>query len=250
MQNISLAICDDDLFSLDAISGSILSTFQRFGFQPTLEKYSSSLALKEAFPNKNYDLIFLDIDMPDLDGIEIGKIIKSHDNPPDIIFVSAREERVFDSLSVHPFGFIRKNSFLIDVTKVVENYCQNKKKSGEDKTFNLVSKGKIIHLEINDIIYIESYRDYQNLYQKGKNDALILSSTMETLEEKLKPFGFIRIHKSYLVNYRYIARIETGDVLLVNGKKLDLSRRKLQEVRQAYLKLLHDSDNSIMVSNN
>lgn len=249
MKSMRLAICDDDIYSLEAVSGSIMSTFNRCGYSPSIDKYSSPLELKDALKEKNYNLIFLDIDMPELDGIALGKIIKDSPNPPEIIFVSAREERVFESLSVHPFGFIRKNSFLVDVSKVVESYCKSKQGEGEEgKALNLVSKGRILSIEIGDISYIDSYRDTQYLHLKGQKDPVNVSSTMEKLDEKLKPHGFIRIHKSILVNYRYISRIESLEVLLVDGTRLELSRRKLQEVRAAYLKLLEDDD-SVMVGN-
>lgn len=87
MDDILFAVCDDDEIACKAVMIKVVKVFNEFNLETNSDKYTSSNLLLQMIKNKHYDLIFLDIDMPELDGIQLATYLNSMDNPPDIIFV-------------------------------------------------------------------------------------------------------------------------------------------------------------------
>ena len=130
MIQINFAVCDDDEIVLDAVCQRVHSIFKRCGVDATGAKYLSSVKLYEHIKDPerkyNYNLICLDIDMPKLDGVSLGKAIRENSPETEIIFVSNREDRVFDTiLNVRPFGFVRKNNFSSDLMDTLRAYISS-----------------------------------------------------------------------------------------------------------------------------
>jgi DNA-binding LytR/AlgR family response regulator len=192
-----------------------------------------------------FDLILLDVDMPELDGIKFGKLLRARNDSTEIIFVSDREEKVFESFSVQPFGFVRKSRFLKDISVALQAFIQKIQK--KDKEEKLVFDGKygIITIAESQLMYIEGNAKNQLLHVEGKKEPFVVHSSLEIVEKQLLDKGFIRCHKGYIVNYRYISAIMKDSVELSNGEQLPLSRRKVNDVRQKYLSL-SDSDGSVL----
>ena len=234
-----IALCDDDRTAIPVISGAARSAFEARGFTVQIDTFHQGADLLTALDGTPYDLILLDIDMPGLDGIEVGKRVKAFDHAIPVVFVSECESRVFESFSVQPLGFVRKSNFLNDIAAVVDmfqKYCQMTR-SAEHVEFN--TRTSLISLRIAQIRYIEGSRNYQMIFLMDQNEPVEVKMTMEKLEKKMKPLGFIRIHKGYLVNYRFIRRIETNLVILKDDTELPIGRSKAQEVRAQYLALLN-----------
>ena len=183
-----------------------------------------------------FDLLFLDIEMPKIDGIEFGERLRRNNDRTEIVYVSAREDRVFDAFKVRPFDFIRKSNFLGDLSKVINNYLAmlESRKGG---TVTVLSKSGIMNVPLSDVKYFEGY---------GKTETINVNRSMEKLEEDLGPKGFIRIHKGILVNYRFISRILVSDVELTDGEVLPLSRRKVTAIKARYLELLRGGGSVIL----
>lgn len=242
MIDLEFAVCDDDEAALSAITGALISVFRKNGVQVRCDGYSSARSLQSAISGKRYDALFLDIDMPELDGIALGSKLRSAEVHSDIIFVSSREDRVFEALSVHPYGFVRKSSFLRDITDLAKMYITEKQSQrGGGNTIEVTSRGVIAHIKVDDIVYIESLKDYQYIYMLGAKEPEKIRLSMDGLEKQLGQYGFLRVHKGYLVNYRFIRRIDCGVVVLTTDVRIPVSRRKLQDTRQAYMRLSRNS---------
>ena len=234
-----IALCDDDKAAIPVISGAARSAFEARGFHVEIDNFTRGGELLTALDLRPYDLILLDIDMPELDGIEVGKRVKAFDHSIPVVFVSECENRVFESFAVQPLGFVRKSNFLNDIAAVVEmfqKYCQMTQ-SSEHVEFD--TRTSLISLRISQIRYMEGSRNYQMIFLMDQKEPVEVKMTMEKLEDKMAPHGFIRIHKGYLVNYRFIRRIETSQVILMDGTSLPIGRSKAQEVRAQYLALLN-----------
>lgn len=240
MISFEFAVCDDDETALSAITGALISVFRKNGAAVTCDGYQSARSLYAAIAEKNYNALFLDIDMPDLDGITLGKKLRAADVRSDIIFVSGREERVFDALSQHPYGFIRKGNFLHDIADLSKLYIAEKSSRGRGNKIEVTSRGVIMRIDVDDIVYIESLKDYQYIYTVGHKEPEKIRLSMDGLEAQLSKYGFLRIHKGYLVNYKFIQRIDGDCVTLSTGAQVPVSRRKLQETREEYLRLSRD----------
>lgn len=247
MQKLQIAICDDDVEILQVVAGSIRTEFARYDYAAGIDLFGTPAALKRRMKEKTYDLLFLDIEMPGEDGISLARRLRKNGWARDIIFISSREDKVFDALRTGPNGFIRKKRFLTDVPEVIQTYVHSMHRQDSGKHLVIQSREESVSVDIENIIYIEGQRKIQLLYLAEKEKPLELHRSMQDLEDTLSPEGFLRIHKGYLVNYRYIRHINSTDVELTTGQNLPLSRRRVQEIRDAYLALMQKDSGGIVM---
>lgn len=242
---LRVAICDDDSAARNIITSSLRGAFA--GQEIEVRSYSSAKILAADLSVHTFDLLLLDIDMPGLDGITFAEGLRQENAAVDIIYISNREDKVFQSLRTDPCGFIRKSRFLEDMNDVIGRYLSRRAARGEADVASLVVQDRscMRSIPLRQVLYVEGMRKVQMLHADGESQPLTLHSSMQELEEKLCPHGFLRIHKGYLVNYRYISQIEQTEVLLTNGESIPLSRRKLQETKEAYLSLMQDNSSLI-----
>jgi DNA-binding LytR/AlgR family response regulator len=203
--------------------------------QDIIRKYAEDVHLIEikAFCNdaieaieelraQKIDLIFLDINMPKLSGIEF---IKTLTNPPLIVITSAYtnyalegyELNVLDYLA-KPFSFTR---FLKAVQKAEQQFQQNRSQEPEEKSESIFVKSnkKSYQVNFNDINYIEGLGDYIKIYTEKSH--FVTNYSMKKIEELLPKNEFIRIHKSFIVNLKKIISIE-GNLVEVQNRKLTI----------------------------
>ena len=232
---LKIALLDDDKTALLISKGAIESFFQEKNIAISLDAFSSPTTFLAMAKEEHYRLVFLDIDMPELNGLEVGEQVKTINPQTDIIYLSQREDLVFDTLKLHPFGFIRKSKIIQDFANVLELFVNTSlSTNSENKKITISSKTETLSADIDAIMYIEGNRNYQTFYLKDGThfDARIL---MGDLENKLKDHGFIRMHKGYLVNYLFVRQIGTNEVLLTNNKKLPISSKRKDEIMNEYL---------------
>lgn len=228
--------CDDSESSLNVISSALEASFLKYGITLQLDKYTSSKVLMENVKTQKYQVIFLDIDMPELDGIQLGMLVKRLQENATIVYISDCEERVFDTFKVHPFGFIRKSRFFKDIESVVKMYVAMLNKNSIAKMLEIKNYNEFEKIPISDIIYIECEKDQQNVFLKG-GEVKKIRSRMKTLEEQLKGTFLISTHQAYIVNYNYIVKINSHTINLQNGTIIPISRRKKDEVVKEFMRL-------------
>lgn len=234
-----VAVCDDNSSVLRIIRSSISDILEENHVCCDVDVYHDYASLKEALKDSSYTLLFLDIKTPDADGIDFAQKLRDENNDADIIFISSKEERVFDTFRVRPFAFVRKSNFLGDITEVLTRYLNEKRENREENVFSFLCHGTRVNEPLKDILYIEGKGNSQMIHFKDKERMpLEISSRMETLEEKLEPYSFLRVHKGYLVNFFYIKAIDSDNTLkLSDGEIIPVSRRKLSEVKKRFLEL-------------
>lgn len=235
---IKIALCDDDAKALPIIAGAAESAFAEKGISAEITRFRSGEALLRATEDTHFQLLLLDIEMPGMDGIAVGKRLRERGDSTPLVYVSEAESRVFDSFFVQPLGFVRKSNFLNDISAVVELYIKTNAQSqgGDHLDFN--TRSGLLTLKSRQIRYIEGSRNYQLVYLDGKAEPLEVKMTMEKLDAVTQEHGFIRIHKGYLVNSAHIQRIGVNTVTLVDGTELPIGRSKAHEVKSKYLSLL------------
>ena len=232
---LKIALLDDDKTALLISKGAIESFFQEKNIAISLDAFSSPVNFLAMAKEENYRLVFLDIDMPELNGLEVGEQVKAINPQTDIIYLSQREDLVFDTLKLHPFGFIRKSKIIQDFANVLELFVNTAlNTNSENKKITISSKTETISADIDTIMYIEGNRNYQTFYLKDGStfDARVL---MGDLEIKLKEHGFIRVHKGYLVNFLFIRTIGVNEVTLTNNKILPMSSKRKDSIMEEYL---------------
>lgn len=235
---IKIALCDDNPRALPVIAGAAESAFLAQGIQTEMHSFSSGKALLAAMEHTRFHLLLLDIEMPGLDGIEIGKRLRQLNDNTKIVYVSEAESRVFEAFAVQPLGFVRKSNFLNDIAAVVELYIKTVGREEKDDYLEFTTRTGILALKTKQIRFIEGSRNYQLLYMTGKKEPTEIKMTMEKLEDLTEPFGFIRVHKGYLVNYTFIQHVSATDVTLSDGTTIPIGRSKAPEVKVKYLSLI------------
>ncbi|MGN0815028.1 MAG: LytR/AlgR family response regulator transcription factor [Candidatus Coproplasma sp.] len=233
MSTLRVCICDDDLPSLTVYAAAVKASFNKYGEAAEVDTYNCVASLRNRMDKISYDIIFLDIDMPGEDGITFAKSLRKVDNSVPVVFVTAREDRMFDTFAVRPFGFVRKCVFLDDLNEAVRLFLEAKPDLVADMIMFSTSSGGF-QVNAKQIIYIESNLHTQCVYLNDKNK-FELRLGMDSLEKLLAEKRFIRIHKGYIVNYRYIKRIDNTEVYLTTGQVLPLSRSKKKEVKALWL---------------
>lgn len=204
---------DDEPLALKQITGYIKKT-AFLNLQANFDNAMDALQ----FINKNeIDLIFLDIHMPDLTGLDMANSLK---NGPEIIFTTAYSEYALDGFKVNALDYILKPldyaTFLKSALKAQTHFDRIKigkedLKASSNHLF-IKSEYKIIRIEIENILYIEGMREYVRIHLENAKPLMTLIS-MKKIEEKLPSSSFMRIHRSYIVNLQKITTIERNRII-------------------------------------
>lgn len=235
-----IALCDDDAKLLAVIAGAAESVLMDHGIRAEVHRFQTGAALLDAMERNHFQMVLLDINMPEMDGIAVGRVIRERKVDTQIIYVSEWEGRVFEALLNRPFGFVRKGQFLNDLTNVINLYMGLDTKEINNGHLQLTARDSLLTVEVKRIRYFEGNRNMQLMHLEGQEQPIEIKMTMNKLEEDTAEYGFIRIHKGYLVNYRYIQRIYYDKLVLRDGKELPIGRSKINEVKDQFLTLLED----------
>lgn len=223
-------VCDDEPQILNMISSEIA------GYLPdsTVEVFHAGAVLMEALTEKPCDILFLDIDMPDLGGMEIAYSLNSLAYKPLLIFVTNHDELVYESFQYHPFGFIRKNYFEKEIKTILDD-CRAEL-DFRKKHFCFRMNGQETALLLSDILYFEADGNYLKLCTMSGQ--FRLRSTIQAVENQLKPDGFIRIHKGFLVNRVAVRMIGKEELEMINKDKLPLGEKYADMAKKQILQYM------------
>lgn len=232
---MKIAICDDSNIILEYMSEKIKDIFREKKCNVSIEKFNNGKDLIKNLTNEFFDVIFLDIDMPNLNGFDIAKKIQSSAISSNIIFISNLEGSVYESLKFRPFRFIRKSHFDKEIYSAIEDLMKTLICSNENIIISLSNEK--IRLYPNKIIYIECNDKILKII--SHSEVLELRYRLKDIEIHLEKYGFIRIHKGYLVNSKYIYRInKKGEIILESGERLPVSKRRIREVFEKLEKMV------------
>lgn len=224
---MKIAICDDSNIILEYMSEKIKDIFNEQKCSVVIEKFNNGKDLIKNLTNEFFDVIFLDIDMPNLNGFDVARKIQSSAISINIIFISNLEGSVYESLKFRPFRFIRKSHFDEEIYNVIEDLMKTLTNSDENIIISLSNEK--IRLYPNKIIYIECNDKILKII--SNSEVIELRYRLKDIEINLEKYGFIRIHKGYLVNSKYIYRInKRGEIILESGERLPVSKRRIREV--------------------
>lgn len=245
MEKFLIAVCDDERFACDTIAGAVKKVFEYNKIPTEIHAFLSPEEFMDYSAHHVPDLIYLDIEMSEINGIMLGRRLRGLPVSPDIIYVSNREDMVFQALKVQPFGFVRKGHFMKDLQDITIAYIlQMNKKKNEKKVIVMTGEG-YQNVPVSMIRYFEGSGTYQMMHVNGEDASIQIRSRMMNLEQELESEGFLRIHKGYLVNYQYIVKINATEVVLDQNEILPVSRRQGQKLKQRYLELSRENRNML-----
>jgi DNA-binding LytR/AlgR family response regulator len=242
---LKVALCDDDKVFLYELAPLIEKTLTSLGLDIYTKTFTSVKQMQSEADIVLFDVFFLDIDMPEADGVEFGAFLRKCGSEACIVFVSNRNERVFDTFRTAPLRFICKNRLHEDIDDTAEAILEWWEKRKERSLLIMVS-GQYKSILLDDIFYIECFGRKQDIVAKAQT--ITATGTMSELESRLLNCGFIKPHRGYLVNYKHITSFKSSTIQMRNGIAIPVSRNKLSEVKQTYMRLVAREPNIIKYS--
>jgi len=219
---INCLAIDDEPLALDLVEDNI----RKVPFLNLVKRCKNAMEAIEIIQKEKIDLIFLDIEMPGITGINF---LKTFNNRPMVIFITAYEKYALESFELDVLDYLLKpvsfERFLKAVNKAHEYYTFNNKISNtkpttENRCIFVKADYKIIKINIDDILYIEGLKDYIKIYT-GPKPILTLSS-LKAIEEKLPSEEFIRVHKSFIISVNKIDSVNKSRVV-IGSKEIPIS---------------------------
>lgn len=230
---INVAICDDDV----AITGrieSMLCNIAKKKFIPVeTEVFWNGKHLVEAVEsNACFDVIFLDIEMGCENGITVARKIRETDKNVLIIYVTSYDSYMKESFSVRPFQFLMKP---VDETQMADCFETAYEEISSADSYFRYSYQRLSHkILIRDIFYFESNR--RKVYIVTEKETLELYGKLNEIEKSLKASkgSFLRVHQSFLVNYKHIEGLAYDFIVMDNGKRISISEDRRKMISEQY----------------
>ncbi len=206
-----------------------------------LEAYATGNELLAT--RKRFDIVFLDIKMDGMDGIETARILRKEHDEIVLIFVTGNREYVFDAIDLYAFQYLLKPVNEGKFREVLERAVKEVEKNKEKRV--LFIKKKNLTLDQSDILYIESRAKKVEIYTIGTNNFIEIYATMEELEGQLGE-NFYRCHRAYIVNMAHITEYNNDSITIVNGSRVYLAKKKYKNFVKAYMWYLQNGGISVV----
>ncbi len=241
---IRIAVCDDDNVFIEKKLKPLLYRAQKAVGVMTKVKFFTDgrLLLDEFKQHENYSIVILDIDMPSINGKELAARLRELDKELYIAFMSAYKEEVYDVISLNISAFIPKeydqSRCLEELTKLLRKYAGEK---SDQKLFGVLSNGKsaVVKLCPDNILFIKSIKGVVMINTMTET----LTSTdrsLKKIESELSESGFYKIRSNILVNVNKVYEVLDSQIILNNGTRLPVSRRRRKELLEILSKIISE----------
>lgn len=233
---IQIAICDDNREDRIRIKREVeriyrpLFDMEQNGIEISMFETGNDL-MRGLDPILDYQLLLLDIDMPGIDGMQIAEAIEGKPHKVNLIFVTNRNDLVFEAIHFRPFRFLRKECLHQELEEALLALTQKIK--SEAVLCEFESGSETVKLSVNEIIFLESSGHYVRVHTQT-GETKIVRGKISEFEERLKSHGFVRIHIGYLVNIRNIFSISSKGAVLDNHAVLPISRKNVERVKRMH----------------
>lgn len=228
MVKLQVAICDDEKIFRDELKKKLLEYRSEKRIEIDIYEFESGNSLLNS--ENVFDMVFIDYQMPGLDGLETAKAMRLKNCICSIIFITSFPQFVFDSFEVQPFRFFVKPLDAVKLKAAMDSYLKQQKllnpivivEDGEQKTINS-----------ENIIYLEGDGKYCLI--RTTDTTFKSSKTISKVQELLPKHCFYRIHKSYVVNMYCVSSIVGNEALLINGEKARIGRNHIADFKKVYM---------------
>ena len=228
---LNIAICDDEAAEIEYLSSLVEQWSASTGNVAMLKSFCSAESfLFEYEENKNYDILLLDIQMKEIDGIGLAKEVRKYSKDTQIVFVTGYDKYISDGYDVAALHYLIKPVSYEKISEVLSRAAENLGKISPAILIN--ANGENVKLLLSDIYCIEAV---------GHTLKITCTDGDITVNQSLSSFksnignDFISTHRSFVVNLEHIKRISKTDVILDNGKSVPVSRRMYEDINKAFV---------------
>ena len=212
-----IGICDDENVIRDKIEKICINETKKYCEDVVIQKYSDGREVLE----KDFDILILDIEMEDVDGIVVKNYFQKRKKDTIIIFVTSHNEMMSQAFGVNVMGFVAKS--------YLDNQLQVMLDGAMKRVMNTVS---IEGVDSRKVCYIQAEHIYNILHLENETEVSVRCSSAD-LEKMLEGVGFIRVHRTYIINMAYVDHIKDKTVL-VNKREIPVSARLKSRLRKEY----------------
>lgn len=230
---MKFAIIDDEKKATALIETYITEFVTENHFEIQTRVFNNPVEFLESY-TKDYDLVFLDVEMPGLNGIETAKELRHMDSNVVIMFITNMAQYAIHGYEVEAVDYVLKPlsyaDFAMKVQKALRYIARN-----EDANVKLCTKDGMIHLSVSDIYYIE-VRSHYLIYHTTREEYMVRGVMKET-EEQFAKYHFARCSHGYLINLKYVQSVN-GNIVTVAGEEITLSRSKKNDFMEAFARYI------------
>lgn len=225
---ITIAVCDDSKNMVDAMKTYLDEYREKTGKELCVFTFLSGEELLNNY-NCKYDIIFLDIKMPGMNGIQVAEKIREKDQEVIIIFLTSLMQHALDGYKVRAANYlikpITKNRLKMEIDRWTMQLEQR-----EEPFITVHNDQGNYKLLLKSISYIETYN--RNLMIHTDQGNIVCYWKLKEMENMIKKYGFARNHSSYIVNLFYVSNIEKMEIKLITGERLPIGKSKKKEFMQ------------------
>ena len=227
---MKILLCDDNRIFCDELEKGLEQYEITHREEFVIQKIFSGEAVLERLKQESWDVLFMDIEMPIVNGVEVGVRVREQlkNYRLKIIYVSSKRGYAMDLFKVDTFDFLIKPVDYTELEEVMDKLLNSLKRNGE--MFVYKKKGQTVRCKLEDILYFESSLKKTVIVTRQKTDEFY--SPLKDVFEELKDKRFFYCHKSILVNYDRVAEFYYDKLVLDNNVELEISQAKRKEVRQ------------------
>lgn len=212
-----IGICDDEKVIRDKIEKICVNVTGEYDADTVVKTYSDGKEVLE----ENFDILILDIEMEDVDGIAVKNYFQSRKKDTIIIFVTSHNEMMSQAFGVNVMGFVTKSYLDSQLPVMLESAIK--------RVMNTVN---IEGVDSRKVCYIEAEHIYNILHLENDTEMSVRCSSAD-LEKMLEGVGFIRVHRTYIINMAYVEHIRDKSVV-INGKEIPVSSRLKSRLKKEY----------------
>ena len=237
---IKIAICEDEERFAEALEKSIKVWAAKRALNVKIRKFDNCIPLLYCInENGMFDVIFMDVEMEKMNGLETAARIREKDYITTLIFISQYEDYYKEAYNVHPFHFLSKPIGQEKLDEVMDSYIRMKKQDMENFTY-CVNKSQYA-IPLSEVLYFNSER--RHISMVCREGVTVFYGKLGEVEEQIaaKNCKFLRIHQSFLVNIKYIREYHYENLIMANGQNLAISRDNRKKMREIHKLLLEEA---------
>lgn len=230
---LQIAICDDESYYREKLQSLVQAYLDRRHLSGALSFFASGEEfLSQSANNVKYDIVFMDISMNELSGIETAMRMRSFHSDTHLVFVTAFMDYALEGYKANAIRYIMKDSLDVSVEECMDAILRKMRTA--KVAFSFMEGERKLYTD--NILYIESSK-HKSIFHYMETDLIHyqLYSRLDAVEQKLSGYGFLRIHKSYLVNMKHIFRINNYTAYLDTGAELPIPRSRFRAAKEAFV---------------